>query len=114
MRQHGGEVDAGSLLGFESDGETVYFTTDGTDPRLPGGELNPNAISYQVGSTIPIDSRIDLFARSLEGGEWSASSEASFRLSLDGIDLTRVRIAEIHYNPGEPTQGGNRCRIHKQ
>ncbi|MDB4500742.1 lamin tail domain-containing protein [Akkermansiaceae bacterium] len=45
--QHGGAVNSGSLLNISSTtGGTVYYTTDGSDPRLPGGAISPTAIPF--------------------------------------------------------------------
>ena len=49
--QHGGEITAGSTLDFSSDAGTIYYTTDGTDPRLTGGGINPNAIAVNSSTT---------------------------------------------------------------
>ena len=45
--QHGGQVDAGQELQFTSSSEgTVYYTTDGTDPRESGGVVSSTAQAY--------------------------------------------------------------------
>lgn len=49
LSQLGGSVSAGYPLKVTSESGDVYFTVDGTDPRLPGGEANLGAIS-QPGS----------------------------------------------------------------
>ena len=41
---HGGEVSAGFTPSITAGPGTVYLTTDGSDPRLPGGAVNPNAV----------------------------------------------------------------------
>jgi hypothetical protein len=43
--QSGGTIDAGDLLTLSAD-DIVYYTTDGSDPRLPDGSINPDAIAY--------------------------------------------------------------------
>ena len=48
MRMHGGDVSAGSDLTFASFDGTVFYTTDGTDPRQFGGSLNPSADVYSA------------------------------------------------------------------
>ena len=49
--QHGGVVDAGSDLQLSSNGGTIYFTTDGSDPREVGGSINPTAEIFDATST---------------------------------------------------------------
>ena len=44
--QHGGLVDAGYELSMFSDEPTVYYTLDGSDPRIPGGNIADNAMIY--------------------------------------------------------------------
>lgn len=81
-RQHGGEVTAGAALGFEDPNTgtqgTIYYTTDGTDPRLVGGALNTASATAFTGSFgLPEGSTL-VKARVLLDGEWSALTEASF------------------------------------
>ena len=40
----GGAVPAGFSLGFISGAGTLYFTTDGSDPRTSGGNVSPSAM----------------------------------------------------------------------
>jgi hypothetical protein len=47
--QHGGDVPSGFNLTMTNGGGTMYYTTDGSDPRLPGGGLNPGASPFQSG-----------------------------------------------------------------
>lgn len=41
--QHGGQVPDGFPLLISADSGTIYYTTDGSDPRLEGGMTNPSA-----------------------------------------------------------------------
>lgn len=45
MSQHGGNVPAGYELTMTGSGN-VYYTTDNSDPRLPGGALSTAALPY--------------------------------------------------------------------
>lgn len=42
--QHGGKVSAGSGLLITNDTGDIYYTVDGSDPRLAGGGIHPNSI----------------------------------------------------------------------
>lgn len=55
--QNGGVVPYGfSLLFGSEDAGVVYYTLDGSDPRLPGGGINSNAIAVNItaGNTTPM------------------------------------------------------------
>jgi hypothetical protein len=47
--QFGGTVSEGYPLLITNDNTMFYYTTDGSDPRMPGGAPNPNAISQTGG-----------------------------------------------------------------
>lgn len=47
--QHGGDVPSGFNLTMEDGSGTMYYTTDGSDPRLAGGGINPTALLFQGG-----------------------------------------------------------------
>ncbi|NLF30952.1 MAG: LEPR-XLL domain-containing protein, partial [Planctomycetes bacterium] len=44
-------VDPGTPITMTAAGGTIYYTLDGSDPRLPGGGIAPGATSYSPGST---------------------------------------------------------------
>jgi hypothetical protein len=50
LSQSGGTVAAGYPLSFTGTTGSVYFTLDGSDPRLPGGGVSPSAQAWN-GST---------------------------------------------------------------
>ncbi|HKJ89893.1 MAG TPA: CotH kinase family protein, partial [Oceanipulchritudo sp.] len=43
LSQHGGSLPPGGGVTLTSEVPEVYFTTDNSDPRLPGGAINPGA-----------------------------------------------------------------------
>ncbi|HUU84858.1 MAG TPA: lamin tail domain-containing protein, partial [Phycisphaerae bacterium] len=45
--QHGGQVAEDFPLFIDAPAGSVYYTLDGSDPRLPGGAVNPEAILYE-------------------------------------------------------------------
>ena len=50
--QHGGPVPNNFNLGITASAGDIYFTTDGSDPRLVGGAVNPAATMLAGGSII--------------------------------------------------------------
>src|SRR5207244_1595377 len=76
--QLGGSVPAGYNLEItQTNGSgAIFFTTDGTDPRLIGGGVSPSAQAYAA--PIPINSPGVIRARVLIGTNWSALLEYTF------------------------------------
>lgn len=77
--RHGGSVPAGYQLSLLGDGpdRDVFYTLDGSDPRLVGGAVSGQALIYA--GTISIESDLTLKARvRTTGGAWSALTEADF------------------------------------
>ena len=48
IAQFGGEITAGATLELAAN-DTIFYTTDGSDPRSVGGEVSSSAISYDPG-----------------------------------------------------------------
>lgn len=46
LNQNGGTIEPGFSLGMFSNQGTIYYTTDGSDPRQPDGTLNPAAVEF--------------------------------------------------------------------
>lgn len=44
--QHGGHLASTTELTMSNGSGTIYYTTDGSDPRLPSGGIHPNAATY--------------------------------------------------------------------
>ena len=96
FNQHGGAIPPGFQLALSAPAGAIYFTTDGSDPRVPlSGAISPTAIHYTAPFTLPGGST-QVKARVLSGAIWSALSEAVFVASQDLSDL---HITEIMYNP---------------
>ena len=49
FQRHGGPIEPGFLVSMKAPTGVLYYTTDGTDPRLPGGELSPTAVEFGTG-----------------------------------------------------------------
>lgn len=54
--QHGGSVSQDTPVTMATDANTIYYTLDGSDPRLPGGTPNPDALtaSFDVSGPDPV------------------------------------------------------------
>jgi hypothetical protein len=103
FNQAGGNVSAGFVLTMSADAGTIYYTLDGTDPRVPfSGATSPSARTYTGG--ISLSQGTVVKARARNGGVWSALTEAEFAISALG---TPLRFTEIMYNP----IGGDACNL---
>lgn len=54
----------------------IYYTLDGTDPRLPGGGVSPKARLYE--SPVASSKNTHVFARLQKGARWSGPATAKF------------------------------------
>ena len=92
--QHGGAVAPGFQLTITAPGGgTIYYTTDGSDPRLIGGIISPGASAY--GGPVTLDTSGPILARVKSGSAWSPLTEATFLLPPSD----KIRITEIMYHP---------------
>jgi hypothetical protein len=102
FNQHGGEVDEGfalSLTNPNAAGGTVYYTLDGSDPRLAGGAVAPGAVLWN-GTPVELTQNTVARARVLLNGVWSPLTAATF-----SFNMAALRITEVMYNPPPPAAG---------
>lgn len=110
---NGGPISAGFTLTVTGpSGATIYYTLDGTDPRLPGGGLSSKALAYS--GPIVLNNNARVFARSrnlahsnLTGpnnpplsSPWSGATAATFVVQTPPLIVT-----EIMYHPAPPPAG---------
>ncbi len=93
MNVHGGRVDPGFMLALTAAQGTIYYTTNGTDPRFVTTALVYNG-------TVALSNSVSVKARVLNAGEWSALNEAAFT-----VGRPVLVISEIHYHPAKPDAG---------
>ncbi len=116
FNQHGGNVASGFNLTMTvaspSTGGTIYFTTNGTDPRVPGtGVVNTGTTATPVTNgtprsgvgvytaAIPLTQTSTIKARYRSpANEWSALTEAQFIVGTAAAAGSLV-ITKIHFNP---------------
>ncbi len=97
FNQHGGAVTPGFNLtmSITNGPGTIYYTTNGDDPRVMfSGAVSNTAVAYA--GPITLDQSTVVKARTLNGTNWSAVTEATFAVATLGVPL---RITEINYNP---------------
>ena len=89
---------------------TLYYTTDGSDPRLFGGNPSPTAKILPTGTPLIIDQNQRVIVRNFDtsnrgsearivGTDWSAPVQYDFV-----VDSPSLAITELNYNPYPPTQ----------
>jgi len=95
---YGGVVSNGfSLFLMNNNGTgTLYYTLDGSDPRLRGGGVSPRAVAYTANTPIVINFPTVVRARVLNGVIWSAITEATFYTIQNFSGLI---VTEIMYHP---------------
>ncbi len=95
--QYGGPAEIGAALSMSSS-YSVWYTLDGSDPRLPGGGINTASASAYSGP-ITLTGSVNVRARTrTSGGVWSALAEAVFAV---GPAVETLRITELMYHPVE-------------
>jgi len=93
FNQHGGSIASGFSLSI-SGSSTIYYTTDGSDPRAIGGSVAGTAYS----SSLTLTKSTQVKARVRSGSTWSALTEATFVLDA----ASPLRVTEIMYNATVP------------
>ncbi|HAM71666.1 MAG TPA: hypothetical protein DCM86_08495 [Verrucomicrobiales bacterium] len=96
LSQYGGFVPFGYSLTLANPNATgtLYYTLDGSDPRLRGGGINPGSLVYSA--PIVLNTARTVRARVKDGGTWSPIVETTFYPLQDFAGLA---ITEINYNP---------------
>ncbi|MDB4766925.1 lamin tail domain-containing protein, partial [bacterium] len=97
QRQHGGQINVGDELSVDAE-DLVYYTTDGSDPRLVGGGVSSNATSYVPSSvtSTPIE----------EGSSWvyndtGANLGTAWRLPNYNTNTWSTGNGEFGYGDGD-------------
>lgn len=100
MNQWGGYVDRDFEVKLTKSlfarGKIVY-TLDGSDPRLPGGDMAPQAAEYQGGIVLTEPTVVK--ARIVNSDGWSALIEARFAVDQTPATSDNLTISKIHYRP---------------
>ncbi|MCC6232872.1 MAG: lamin tail domain-containing protein [Verrucomicrobiales bacterium] len=95
--RHGGRVPAGTALAITNLTGPIYYTTNGTDPRLSlTGVVAAEARVYT--EPLILSQPVIVRARTLSGTNWSALTEAAFEVSRV---TPALRFTEIMYHPAD-------------
>jgi len=96
LSQFGGLAPPGYQLALTNPNPSgsIYFTTNGADPRLWGGAPAGTAQAYVTPLTL--SNATFVRARVRDGTNWSALTEATFYIVQD---FSRLAVTEIMYNP---------------
>jgi hypothetical protein len=105
LSREGGPISPGTTVTLGAPSGTIYYTLNGTDPRLPGGAISPAASVYSGPITLQGNARI--VARAYLNPTalwtpWSAAKAASYVVATP-----RLVISEIMYEPASPASGTN-------
>jgi hypothetical protein len=111
--RRGGPISPGFALALTGPpGATIYYTLDGTDPRLLGGALSPKALDYRQPIVLQANARVVARARNLNhrnltgannppiSSPWSGPTAATFVVRTPPLIIT-----EIMYHPHKPPPG---------
>jgi hypothetical protein len=98
-QENGGTISLGDSLTMTMAapaGAVIYYTTDGSDPRLPGGAANSADPGFsQYSGAITFTKGEEIKARVLSGSTWSALNDSTFYVNLAPF----IRITELMYDP---------------
>jgi hypothetical protein len=78
----------------------IIYTTDGSDPRIPGGGISSVAQHY-TGSNIKVNSSMLITARVKNNNDWSPLIQHLFY--TESSNENKIVISEIHYHPKSET-----------
>ena len=117
---NGGAISSGFTLTITAPtreaNSTIYYTLDGTDPRLPGGAVSPAALSRLNTATLTLTNNARIFARNWNAAHrnltgpnnpplsspWSGPTVGTFIVATPPLAVT-----EIMYDPARPDAGTN-------
>ena len=81
----------------------IYYTTDGSDPRVVGGTVSSSAMQAPNNTTLNIAATTVIKSRIASGQTWSALKEISF--SSGNEDYSNLKVTEVHYHPADLING---------
>ena len=101
LSQHGGEVAPGFNLSLSTAAGAIYYSTDGSDPREAWTD-DPLGSAYSA--PINLSQSLTVKARTLNAGEWSALTEATFVVGTPASSANLI-VSELNYHPPAGQEG---------
>ncbi len=96
INRSSGQVEDGTVISLSASQGTIYFTTDGRDPRAIGGTIGGSRYI----DPIAVHEPVQIKARALlPSGEWSALLEASFWIPDVPLAITELMYHAPAGNP---------------
>lgn len=100
--QNGGTFPAGFNLSLSVTGapvgSVIYYTVDGSDPRMPGGSADPASLIYSSPVTLLRNTVVKARTRD-SAGNWSALQEGFFQLNTSSpVPAGLLLPSEINYD----------------
>lgn len=96
-------VSGSYQVSLSSPAGQIYYTLDGTDPRLIGGLINKSAKEIGTGGILSLNGTALIKSRVKSGDVWSALSSVKFLNTAE--DYTNLKVTELHYHPADSIVG---------
>jgi|GEM_PF-5384686 len=88
-----GNVPSGSSISLSAS-DQIWYTTNGSDPRLKGGAVSGSAQAYTGPITLP-DGTVQMLARVKSGSSWGPARPMIYQVG----NTPGLVINEIHFHP---------------
>jgi hypothetical protein len=98
----GGSVGAADPIELSAAAGVIYYTTNGTDPRVPlSGSISGSALIYTAPLTTGGVTPLTIKTRAYAAG-WSPLTEVTFISGVPPAPASLV-LTQLHYHPAPPT-----------
>jgi len=77
----------------------IFYTLDGTDPRMVGDQINSTAKEIVNGGKLELNGTAIVNARVKNGDQWSAL--ASVKFTEMNEDYSNLKVTELNYHPAD-------------
>ncbi len=92
-----GAIAPGTTVNFSGTTLPVYYTTDGSDPRRPGGGIASQARRFSSAGQI-VTASTTFTARAYGGTNWSSLVVENYVVGTAAAS-TNLVVSEVHYHP---------------